>query len=344
MGIALLLVGMGIWASYAVAWAQTGGEPEPLAAELAAAARPTEPNSPIDTKAEMARGETLLRLGALDGAMATFRRVIAVEPNHLAAHQRLRRATIEAGRTDELPDLTVRLVDLYLAAAGNDLANAREMADARYDELLVLAPDHPELPRLAEVLGRGGEGEEDDSLHLLSRLRSLFGIGVLLAIAFALSNNRKRINIRLVAWGIGLQLLFAVIILWTPPGRWAFELAGEGVQKILSFTDHGAGFLFGKIYQGIASGPTTGPVQYVDGATGDWVNLGLIFAFHILPTIIFFGSLMAVMFHLGVIQKVVRGIAWVMTKTMGTSGAESLSAAGNIFVGQTEAPLLIRPY
>ena len=143
---------------------------------------------------------------------------------------------------------------------------------------------------------------------------------------------------------MSLQFFFAVIILWTPPGRWLFDAARGIIHKVLSFTDEGASFLFGNIYNGLAPSGATGPVQLMDGTTGDFTNLGLIFAFHILPTVIFFGSLMSVLYHLGIIQRIVKGLAWVMVRTMGTSGSESLSAARNIFVGQTEAPLVVRPF
>lgn len=288
--------------------------------------------------AQLARGDTLLRVGAIDQAARAYRRVIAIEPDNLRAHQRLRRAAIEAGRTELLPDMSVRLVDLYLAAGD------RETAGRRLEELIALEPTHPERERLERALGRIGERADSGGLHLLSRLRSLLGILVLLAIAFALSNNRRKVKHRIVAWGLGLQLIFAITILWTPPGRAVFDVGRAVVDRILRFTHDGAGFLFGGLHRGLTAGATTGPVQVVDGATGDYVNLGLIFAFHILPTIIFFGSLMTVLYHLGAIQRVVRGVAWVMQKTMGTSGAESLCAAGNIFVGQTEAPLVVKPY
>ncbi|MCU0644185.1 MAG: NupC/NupG family nucleoside CNT transporter [bacterium] len=177
---------------------------------------------------------------------------------------------------------------------------------------------------------------------------SFFGIFVLLAIAWLLSNNKKKISYRVVIWGLLLQLIFAIIILKTGPGQAVFFFARAFITKLLSFTDAGASFLFGNLYMGdpdiVKNIGVGGTLQLWDSAGEKFVNIGIIFAIHILPTIIFFASLMGVMYHLGVMQKIVQGMAWVMAKSMGTSGAESLSAAGNIFVGQTEAPLLIRPF
>ncbi|MBD3287963.1 NupC/NupG family nucleoside CNT transporter, partial [candidate division KSB1 bacterium] len=180
------------------------------------------------------------------------------------------------------------------------------------------------------------------------RLISFIGIFVLLGIAWLFSNNKRKISLRVVGWGLTLQLIFAVIILKTGPGQALFFAARTAIAKLLSFTDAGASFLFGNLYLGEAGiveqmgGP--GPFQLRDSMTGNFVDIGIVFAFHILPTIIFFASLMAILYHLGIMQRLVKGMAWIMSRFMGTSGAESLSAAGNIFVGQTESPLLIKPY
>lgn len=180
------------------------------------------------------------------------------------------------------------------------------------------------------------------------RMIGFIGIFVLLGIAWLFSNNKKKISFRVVGWGLGLQVLFAVIILKTGPGQTLFFAARSAIAKLLSFTDAGASFLFGNLYRGEADivaqigGP--GPFQLRDSMTGNFVDIGVVFAFHILPTIIFFASLMAILYHLGIMQRIVQAMAWIMAKFMGTSGAESLSAAGNIFVGQTESPLLIKPY
>ena len=296
------------------------------------------------------------------------------------------------------------------------------------------------------------------------RILSFIGIFVILGIAWLLSNNKKKINFRLVIWGLLLQITFAVIILKTSPGRAVFDGAKAVIVRILAFTDEGADFLFGSLYRsnssiaanlppGSLSGhamlldsgseapialgaieagtqdtirfalinPGPGTLQLTDLTVGDadfiqivpfdsvariaagdtaivqliakpdtvgayefnllastdriaypttvpitfeatevasppqtgisgsislsqFKDIGVIFAFHVLPTIIFFASLMSVLYHLGIMQKLVQFMAWIMAKSMGTSGAESLSAASNIFVGQTEAPLVIRPY
>lgn len=171
-----------------------------------------------------------------------------------------------------------------------------------------------------------------------SLLRGILGLAVLLGIAWALSNNKRLVNWRLVAAGLGLQLVFGILMLkgrelatvFSPFG-WPlalFELISRGFVLVLGFTTEGARFIFGSL----ANPP---------GAEG---SLGFFFAFQVLPTIIFFASLMSVLYYLGVMQRIVQGMAWVMARLMGTSGAESLSNSANIFVGQTEAPLMIRPF
>ncbi|MCB9367394.1 MAG: NupC/NupG family nucleoside CNT transporter [Calditrichaeota bacterium] len=161
----------------------------------------------------------------------------------------------------------------------------------------------------------------------MERLQSLIAIPILLGLAWLLSSNRKNFPWRVVLWGTGLQIVFAIIILWTPWGRDLFSALGEGVTKFLGYTLEGSSFLFGNMVK----------QEYQE-------TFGFQFAFAILPTIIFFGSFMGLLYHFGIVQRVVKALAWVMTRTMGTSGAESLSAAGNIFLGQTESPLLIRPF
>ncbi|MBX3465888.1 MAG: NupC/NupG family nucleoside CNT transporter [Planctomycetes bacterium] len=176
------------------------------------------------------------------------------------------------------------------------------------------------------------------------RLQSLFGMAVILGICYGISNNRKRISWRLVGWGMGLQLILGVLVLKTGPGRALFRWANDVITGLLGFTEKGASFLFGNLAvqnnMPVGPGGPHGPVQ----AAGSMAEVGAFFAFGVLPTIIFFSSLMAVLYHLGVMTLVVKGIAWVMQRTMGTSGSETLSASGNIFVGQTEAPLLVRPF
>jgi len=152
----------------------------------------------------------------------------------------------------------------------------------------------------------------------------IFGLAVLISIALGFSSNRKSIDWKLVASGVTLQLFFAVLVILVPGGREFFEVLSRIFVRIISFALDGAAFIFGPL--------------------ADPSNLGFIFAFQVLPTIIFFAALMAVLYHLGVMQKIVQAMAWVMLKVMRISGAESLSVAANVFVGQTEAPLVVRPY
>ena len=175
-------------------------------------------------------------------------------------------------------------------------------------------------------------------MTVLSVLNGLFGLAVLVGIAYVFSADRRAVNWRLVLSGFLLQFLFAILILkgdelgalFGPLGwlKQFFAIVSEGFVKVLAFTTEGAKFVFGNL----AIGPP---------AEG---NLGFFFAFQVLPTIIFFASLMSVLYYLGVMQRIVQGMAWVMARVMGTSGAESLSNTANIFVGQTEAPLMIRPF
>ena len=155
----------------------------------------------------------------------------------------------------------------------------------------------------------------------------ILGIIVLLGIAFLLSNNRTLINKNIIFWGLGLQISFAIIILKTTFGKALFFYFNILIVKLISFADAGSDFLFTSFI------PEVGYDQAL-------IN----FAFRALPVIIFFSSLIAATYHLGVIQIIIKNIAKVMEKTMKTSGAETLSISANIFVGQTEAPILIRPY
>ena len=158
---------------------------------------------------------------------------------------------------------------------------------------------------------------------LTDMLFGLFGLTVLVGIAVLFSNNRGAISWRLVGIGIGLQLLFAVIVILTTWGSRFFSFISTIFVKVIAFTNEGSMFIFGDLADG---------------------SKGFYFAFQVLPTIIFFSSLMSVLYHLGAMQKVVQGMAWVMAKAMRVSGAESISVAANVFIGQTEAPLVVRPY
>lgn len=172
---------------------------------------------------------------------------------------------------------------------------------------------------------------------VLSLLRGTLGLLLLLGIAFLFSNNKRKVNWRLVVTGVSIQIIFAIFIIhseslraWFFPLGWPKDIInwlGAAVVSLLGFTMQGAEFVFGKL--AINNGPD---------------SLGFFFAFQVLPTIIFVSCLTSVLYYLGILQLVVKGMAWVMAKLLGTSGAESLSNTANIFVGQTEAPLLIRPY
>ncbi|MFH1467967.1 MAG: nucleoside transporter C-terminal domain-containing protein [Pseudomonadota bacterium] len=175
---------------------------------------------------------------------------------------------------------------------------------------------------------------------LLARLLSFTGIFVMVGLAWLGSENRRAIRWRPVIWGVILQVVLGIIVLSPGLSDFFFVIVDGGVKRLLSFSEAGADFVF----------QTTEPHQILDAAGDPQTFIGRIsppvktFAFWILPTIIFFSSLMNVLYHLGIMQKVVSAIAWVMQRTMGTSGAESLSAAANIFVGQTEAPLVVKPF
>jgi CNT family concentrative nucleoside transporter len=152
------------------------------------------------------------------------------------------------------------------------------------------------------------------------RAISAAGLGVMLLLAWLMSSQRRQFPWRVVGWGLALQLGLAALILRTNPGQAAFVLIGQVFEALLGFVDHGSQFVFGTKYE------------------------DFYFAFKVLPTIIFVSALMSILYHLGLIQPVVQGMAWLMQWTLGTSGAETLAASANIFMGQTEAPLVVRPY
>jgi len=165
-------------------------------------------------------------------------------------------------------------------------------------------------------------------MDYVSILRGLVGLIIITALAFLFSNNKKKINWRLVGTGIILQFAFAFIVLKTDIGRNIFNYCSQFFVWLFSFASNGAQFVFGALAQG-------------PGTSG---SLGIIFAFQVLPTIIFFACFMSILYYLGIMQRIVQGIAYVMLRLLGTSGAESLDVAANTFIGQTEAPLVIRPY
>lgn len=162
------------------------------------------------------------------------------------------------------------------------------------------------------------------NFNFISLLRGLLGMFSLVAIAYLFSSDRKKISWRLVGIGLLIQVTLAVSILYVSWVAKIFDYVGRGFVKILDFTTDGSRFLFGDLMN-------------VD-------SFGFIFAFQVLPTIIFFAALTSLLFYYGIIQKIVYGLAWSLTKLLGISGAESLSVAGNIFLGQTESPLMIKAY
>lgn len=159
----------------------------------------------------------------------------------------------------------------------------------------------------------------------MGRFTGLLGLLTMLALAFVFSTNRRAIRAKTVAWGLGLQFVLAVFVLRMQSGEWLFARAGYWAKHLLDFSYYGSAFIFGELGKQQSS-------------------LGLIFAFQVLPTIIFIAAFFAVLYHLGIMQLIIRAGAWLMTKVMGASGAESLNIAASIFMGQTEAPLTIRPF
>jgi concentrative nucleoside transporter, CNT family len=156
-----------------------------------------------------------------------------------------------------------------------------------------------------------------------SRLTCVVGLLVMIGVAWLLSTDRRRFPLRIVAGGLALQMLLAFLILKTSKGQQVFDQVGEFFQRILGFVNEGSGFLF-------SSAGSTSLIET--------------FAFGVLPTVIFFSALMNVLYHIGVMQWIVWAMAWVMRFSLGTSGAETLAAAANVFVGHTEAPLVVKPY
>ncbi|MCX6355355.1 MAG: NupC/NupG family nucleoside CNT transporter [Candidatus Aureabacteria bacterium] len=190
---------------------------------------------------------------------------------------------------------------------------------------------------------------------------SLIGTLVILGIAYLMSNNKRRVSVRIVLWGTALQVIFAFLVipnsplnqfvknafgLPVAPGEAFFNAMNDAIIKLLSFTTDGAKFLFGNLVNnnvplGMGESGSNMPVKEISGYVA---TTGAYFAFSVLPTIIFFSSLMTVLYHLGIMQRVVAFIAWIMERCLRTSGAETLSASANIFLGQTEAPLCVKPF
>jgi CNT family concentrative nucleoside transporter len=159
--------------------------------------------------------------------------------------------------------------------------------------------------------------------NALARFTGLIGLVVLLGVAYALSTNRRAIRWRTVVWGLGLQIFFAILVIEWPFGQIVLQKGSAVITSLLGHSIDGSGMVFGYLGK-------PGPLS--------------IFAFEVLPTIIFVSAFFALLYHIGFMQVVIRGVAWIMQRTMGTSGAESTNVAASIFMGQTEAPLTIRPF
>jgi concentrative nucleoside transporter, CNT family len=173
----------------------------------------------------------------------------------------------------------------------------------------------------------------------VERLQPLIGLMLIAAIAVAWSSNRRAIRLRTVAWGFGLQLLFALIVLKTGAGQTTFQILGDRIRQLLEYSTAGSELVFGPLGNRAV---WTDIMTRVLGPGG--AQYGVVFAFQILPTIIFIAALFAILYYFGIMQLVVRAFAVLMNRVMGASGAESLNVAASIFMGQTEAPLTIRPY
>src|SRR5260370_35320725 len=159
----------------------------------------------------------------------------------------------------------------------------------------------------------------------MGRFTGVLGMAVILGLAWLFSTNRRSIKLKTIAWGLGLQLVLGFFVLRSDTGRWLFEQAGKYATKLLSFSYVGSAFVFGEL-----------------GKTNS--SLGLIFAFQVLPTIIFIAAFFAVLYHLVVMQLIIRVAAWFMTRGMGASGTEPLIVPSTMSMGQTEPPVTIRPF
>src|SRR5438132_404225 len=161
----------------------------------------------------------------------------------------------------------------------------------------------------------------------MGHFTGILGIGVIVGLAWLFSSDRKAIKLKTVLWGFGLQFALGIFVLKSTIGGEVFGFLGRGANKLLSYSYAGSAFVFGDL-----------------GLPKELSRLGFSFAFQVLPTIIFIAAFFAVLYHLGVMQLIIRAAAWIMTRVMVASGAESLNVAASIFMGQTEAPLTIRPF
>ncbi len=170
----------------------------------------------------------------------------------------------------------------------------------------------------------------------MQQFTGILGILAIIAACWACSTNRKAIKWKIVGWGLALQLLFAILVLKWDWGQKAMAHAGDAVSNLLGYANAGATFVFGPL--------ADGTTQHSFALVENLKQGGFVFAFVILPTIIFMAAFFAVLYHFGIMQAIIKGAAWIMTRLMGVSGAESLDVAASIFMGQTEAPLTIRPF
>ena len=159
----------------------------------------------------------------------------------------------------------------------------------------------------------------------MGRYTGILGLLTMLGLAYTFSTNRRAIRGKTVAWGLGLQIVFAIFVLRVPRGRAMFQAAGDAATRVLNYAFAGSEFIFGELGKKSS-------------------NIGFIFAFQVLPVVIFICALFAILYYFGIMQFVIRIAAWLMTRIMGASGAESLNVAASIFMGQTEAPVTIRPF
>ncbi len=197
----------------------------------------------------------------------------------------------------------------------------RFLAQTSQESGLLVATSAGTDPNIAEDLGVIG----NLSISLESLGRGVIGLGFLILMGYLLSSNRRRIDWNLVGTGLLLQLVFALLVLKVDRVAQSFDWLSQQVVTFLNFSEKGAEFLFG-------------------GLVNNQETFGYIFAFKVLPTVVFFSAFTSVLYYFGIIQRVIKGFAWVMSRTMRLSGAESLAAAANIFIGQTEAPLVVKPY
>lgn len=238
--------------------------------------------------------------------------------------------------------------------AGSAVADAGTLDSGPEPETPSAAPPATTTPTTTTTTTAMAPG----SPHLLSELRAgivqdasgramgLVGCFAMMGVAFLLSTNRKAIQARIVVGGVALQVAFALFVLKTDIGARFFSKANDAIVGLLSFSQAGSRFVFGNLADNkIPVGTALSPSFDDPRVMGElFASTGSMIAFRVLPTILFFSALTSVLYHLGILQRVVSVLARIMQKTMGTSGAESLSASANIFVGQTEAPLLVRPY